>query len=120
MGAGRRTENKVPHIREDTMNRRSVIKLAGATALASPFVLRGANAQGSTVKIGVVGPRTGLMASGAAVTHFPNFKLWEHDVNTRGGLKLKGGQKKVELIEYDDRSQPGETIKAVERLATQD
>ena len=85
------------------MNRRSVIKLAGATALASPFVLRGANAQGSTVKIGVVGPRTGLMASGAAVTHFPNFKLWEHDVNTRGGLKLKGGQKKVELIEYDDR-----------------
>ncbi len=63
----------------------------------------------------MIGPRTGLMASGAAVTHFPNFKLWEHEVNSRGGLKLKGGQNKVELIEYDDRSQPGETIKAVER-----
>ena len=88
--------------------------------MAAPFTLRGANAQGSTVKIGVVGPRTGVMASGAAVTHFPNFKLWEHEVNSRGGLKLKGGQKKVELIEYDDRSQPGETIKAVERLAAQD
>ncbi|MBX9844899.1 MAG: amino acid ABC transporter substrate-binding protein [Xanthobacteraceae bacterium] len=102
------------------MNRRSVIKLAGATALAAPFTLRGANAQGGTVRIGVVGPRTGVMASGAAVSHFPNFKLWEHEVNSAGGLKLKGGQKKVELIEYDDRSQPGETIKSVERLAAQD
>lgn len=98
------------------MDRRSVIKLVGATALSAPLA-RVARAQDATVKIGVVGPRTGLMASGAAVTHFPQFKLWEHEVNARGGLKLKSGQKKVELIEYDDRSQPGETIKAVERLA---
>jgi branched-chain amino acid transport system substrate-binding protein len=102
------------------MNRRSVIKLAGATALTAPFGIRVARAQDATIKIGVVGPRTGVMASGAAVTHFPNFKLWENEVNARGGLKLKGGQKKVELVEYDDRSQPGETIKAVERLAAQD
>ena len=99
------------------MNRRSAIKLAGATALTAPFSPWVAKAQATTVKIGVVGPRTGLMASGAAVTHFPSFKLWEHDVNSRGGLKLKDGQRKVELVEYDDRSQPGETIKAVERLA---
>src|SRR5262249_13217596 len=38
----------------------------------------------------------------------------------RGGLKLKDGLHKVELIEYDDRTQPPETIKAVERLATVD
>src|SRR4051812_45208745 len=99
------------------MNRRSLIKLAGATAITAPFA-RVARAQDATVKIGVVGPRTGVMASGAAVTHFPNFKLWESDVNAKGGLKLKSGAKKVELIEYDDRSQPGETIKAVERLAS--
>jgi branched-chain amino acid transport system substrate-binding protein len=100
------------------MNRRSVIKLAGATALTAPFGFHVARAQAATVKIGVIGPRTGLMASGAAVTHFPSFKLWEHDVNSRGGLKLKDGQRKVELVEYDDRSQPGETIKAVERAAS--
>lgn len=99
------------------MNRRSVIKLSAAAAIAGPWAIRTAHAQDATVKIGVVGPRTGLMASGAAVTHWPQFKLWEHEVNARGGLKLKSGQKKVELIEYDDRSQPGETIKAVERLA---
>ncbi len=102
------------------INRRSVIKLAGATALTAPFGFRNARAQDATVKIGVIGPRTGVMASGAAVTHFPSFKLWEHDVNSRGGLKLKSGQRKVELVEYDDRSQPGETIKAVERAASQD
>ena len=100
------------------MNRRNVIKLAGATALTAPFGFHVARAQAATVKLGVIGPRTGLMASGAAVTHFPSFKLWEHDVNSKGGLKLKDGQRKVELIEYDDRSQPGETIKAVERAVS--
>ena len=33
---------------------------------------------------------------------------------------LKDGQRKVELIEYDDRTQPPEAIKAVERLAAVD
>ena len=77
-----------------------------------------AQAQDAPIKIGVVGPKTGFMAGGAAVTHWPNFKLWAQEVNDRGGLKLKDGQRKIELIEYDDRSQPAETIKAVERLAT--
>ncbi len=102
------------------MNRRSIIKLAGTAALTVPFGFRNATAQDATIKIGVVGPRTGVMASGAAVSHFPSFKLWEHEVNSKGGLKLKSGLKKVELVEYDDRSQPGETIKAVDRLAGQD
>jgi branched-chain amino acid transport system substrate-binding protein len=95
-----------------------LLALAAAT-VAGSFGIGGAGAQ-ETVRIGVVGPKTGFMAAGGAVTHWPNFKLWAHEVNERGGLKLKGGQRKVELIEYDDRSQPAEAIKAVERLATQD
>ena len=101
------------------MDRRALLTLATATALAGSLGLGAAQAQ-ETIKIGVVGPRTGFMAAGAAVTHWPNFKLWAQEVNDRGGLKLKAGQRKIELIEYDDRSQPGEAIKAVERLATQD
>ena len=73
-----------------------------------------------TVKVGVVGAKTGPLAPGAAVTHFPPWRLWAHEVNQAGGLKLKDGQRKVELIEYDDRTQPPEAIKAVERLATID
>jgi branched-chain amino acid transport system substrate-binding protein len=100
------------------MQRREVLMLAAATAALAlgVSVARAAD----TVKVGVVGPRTGGMASGAVVTHWPNFQLWANDVNARGGLKLKDGQRKIELIEYDDRSQPPETIKAVERLAAQD
>jgi branched-chain amino acid transport system substrate-binding protein len=41
-------------------------------------------------------------------------------VNQAGGLKLKSGQRKVELIEYDDHTQPPEAIKAIERLASID
>jgi branched-chain amino acid transport system substrate-binding protein len=99
------------------MLRRTFLHLAAGLALAVGF---GSAQAADPVKIGVVGPKTGPLAGGAAVTHFPNFKLWAHQVNARGGLKLKDGQRKIELIEYDDRTQPGETIKAVERLATQD
>jgi len=101
------------------MDRRTFVKgsVVAAGAVTLPRVSFG---QAAPVKIGVVGPKTGPLAPGAAVTHFPNFKLWAKEVNDRGGLKLKGGQRKVELIEYDDRTQPPETIKAVERLATVD
>jgi branched-chain amino acid transport system substrate-binding protein len=101
------------------MHRRTLLHLAAGAALAGALGLGAAQAA-DPIKIGVVGPKTGPLAGGAAVTHFPNFKLWAHQVNARGGLKLKEGQRKVELIEYDDRTQPGETIKAIERLATQD
>lgn len=73
-----------------------------------------------TVKIGAVAPRTGPLAGGAAITQWPNIELWVKQVNAAGGLKLKDGQKKIELITYDDKTNPGEHIKAVQRLATQD
>lgn len=73
-----------------------------------------------TIKIGAVAPKTGPLAGGATVTQWPNVQLWVEEVNARGGLKLKDGQRMIELIEYDDKTNPGEHIKAVQRLATQD
>lgn len=73
-----------------------------------------------TIKIGAVAAKTGPLAGGTAVTHWPNIQLWVEQVNARGGLKLKSGMAKIELTEYDDQTNPGETIKAVQRLATQD
>ena len=104
------------------MKRRSALKLAAAATLSPAVVLPSAAlAQGATIKIGAVAPKTGGLAGGAAVTQWPSIKMWVAQVNERGGLKMKdGGRRKVELIEYDDRTNPGETIKAVERLATQD
>ena len=102
------------------MKRREFLKYSAATAVAGSVGYRRAWAEAPPIKVGVVGAKTGPLAPGAAVTHFPPFKLWAHEVNERGGLKLKDGQRKVEIIEYDDRTQPPEAIKAVERLANVD
>jgi len=101
------------------MRRREFLKYSAATVVAAPFV-RAASADAGVIKVGVVGAKTGPLAPGAAVTHFPPYQLWAHEVNERGGLKLKTGPAKIQLIEYDDRTQPPEAIKAVERLATVD
>src|SRR5580700_10353641 len=101
------------------MKRREFLKYTAAASLAAPFV-RAARADSGIVKVGVVGAKTGPLGPGAAVTHFPPYRLWAHEVNARGGLKLKSGPAKIQLIEYDDRTQPPEAIKAVERLATVD
>jgi branched-chain amino acid transport system substrate-binding protein len=101
------------------MDRRTFVKgtAAAAGTLTFSHISFG---QGAPAKIGVVGPKTGPLAGGAAVTHFPNFKLWAKEINDKGGLKLKAGARKVELVEYDDQTKPPETIKAIERLATVD
>jgi branched-chain amino acid transport system substrate-binding protein len=102
------------------------VKRTKALTLAVIAGLAGALATGvvcaaDPIKIGAVAPKTGPLAAGAAVTHWPNIQLWAHQVNARGGIKMKDGtRRKVEVIEYDDRTNPGETIKAVQRLATQD
>jgi branched-chain amino acid transport system substrate-binding protein len=101
------------------MKRRTALKL-GAAAAASLAAPRLALAQSDVVKIGAVAPKTGGLAGGAAVTQWPNIALWANQVNAKGGLMVDGGQKMVEVIEYDDQTNPGETIKAVQRLATQD
>ena len=51
------------------MRRRELLKYAGATALAAPFV-RAARADQGTIKVGVVGAKTGPLAPGAAATFF--------------------------------------------------
>ena len=92
-----------------------------ALVLVWPALSGGPSARAAEmVKIGAVAPKSGPLGAGAAITHWPNIKLWVTQVNARGGLKLKSGRAKIKLIEYDDRTNPGETIKAVQRLATQD
>src|SRR3954447_1202926 len=92
-----------------------------AAALATVFLGSGAKAQ-DTIRIGWAISKTGPFAAGASVTTLPNYQVWVKDVNDAGGIMLKstGKKAKIEIIEYDDRSNSEEMIKAVERLATQD
>ncbi len=98
---------------------RKVTLMLAAAAAASVLAAGPAAAQ-DTLKIGASAPKTGPLAGGAAVTHWPNIKLWVQEVNNRGGLKVGDKQMKVELIEYDDKTSGEEAVKNIQRLATVD
>lgn len=87
-----------------------------ALALMLPVVMQAAD----VVKIGAVAPKSGALAGGATVTQWPNVEMWVKQVNARGGLNVGGKKMPIELIEYDDKTNPAEHIKAAQRLATQD
>lgn len=89
-------------------------------SFAALAIAAGSAAAQDTLKIGASAPKTGPLAGGATVTHWPNIKLWIHDVNSRGGLNVGGKKMKVELVEYDDKSSSEEAIKNLQRLATVD
>jgi len=78
------------------------VRLLGAVLITG---LSTAAQAADTIKIGAVAPKTGPLAGGATVTQWPNIQLWVEEVNARGGLKLKDGQRMLELVQ---------------RLATQD
>ncbi len=95
-------------------------KIAAAAALAvGALAASGASAQ-DTIKIGTIAPKTGPLAGGAVVTQWPNVELWTKLINSRGGLMVGGKQMMLEVIEYDDKTNPGEHIKLAQRLAEQD
>ena len=46
--------------------------------------------------------------------------MWVKDVMAKGGLKVGDKRLPIEVVEYDDRSNSEEAVRAVERLITQD
>jgi branched-chain amino acid transport system substrate-binding protein len=96
----------------------------GAAAVGAAARPRRARAQAGpkAIRIGYAISLSGPFAPGAQSTSWSQYKLWAKDVNDAGGILLKKYDRKVpvELTEYDDRSQPDEVIKLVERLILQD
>jgi branched-chain amino acid transport system substrate-binding protein len=100
------------------MLRRTFIALA--TSAAALGMLGASALAQDTIKIGASAPKSGPLAGGAAVTHWPNIQLWMKEVNDAGGLKVGDKQMKLELVEYDDKTNGEEAIKNIQRLATVD
>ena len=48
------------------------------------------------------------------------YELWKEKVNSAGGIKVGNKRYKVEIIYYDDQSNPKTTAKLIEKLITQD
>ena len=103
------------------MLHRTALKQVIGAALAALLLTPATQALAADpIKIGAVAPKTGPLAGGATVTQWPNVELWAKQVNGRGGLKVGGEQRLIEVIEYDDKTNPGEHIKLAQRLAEQD
>lgn len=90
-----------------------------AVSAAALFAVAPASAQ-DKVKIGYAISKTGPNAGGASITQIPNYEMWVKDVNAKGGLMIGGKRVPIEVVEYDDRSNSEEAVRAVERLVTQD
>jgi branched-chain amino acid transport system substrate-binding protein len=97
------------------------LRLAAATSLVAALSLAAGTADAQDkITIGYAISKTGPFAGGASITTLPNYQLWVKEVNAAGGLTLGGKRVRIEVVEYDDRSNSEEAVKAVERLATQD
>src|ERR671925_942768 len=81
-------------------SRRKVLKAGAALALASSVPGR-AFAQAGPVKIGMSMPQTGSLGAGGQAA-LVALRLWVDDVNQKGGLLGR----KLELIAYDDQTNP--------------
>ena len=75
-----------------------------------------------SIRIGYAISITGPGAPGAEITLLTHYRLWVKEVNAAGGIMLSSIGKRVpiEVIEYDDRSNRDDAVKAVERLITLD
>src|SRR5690606_37200874 len=102
-------------------SRRDFVKAAGtaATTLAFPSIVI-TKSDSDPIKIGWAISKTGPFTAGASATQIPNYKLWVDDVNKAGGINVGGKRRLIEVVEYDDRSQPEEAVRAIERLINQD
>jgi branched-chain amino acid transport system substrate-binding protein len=95
------------------------LRLLSATAVTALAFALPASAQ-DKVKIGYAISKTGPNAGGASITQIPNYEMWVKDVMAKGGLKVGDKRLPIEVVEYDDRSNSEEAVRAVERLITQD
>jgi branched-chain amino acid transport system substrate-binding protein len=94
----------------------AVAAVAAATGWSSPAQTQ----EPKSVKIGYAISKTGPFAGGASITTLGAYLTWIKDINDAGGLKIAGKKVPIEVVEYDDRSNSEEMIKALERLINQD
>src|SRR5262245_62724347 len=112
---------RLPGAGGSDMARTIRLRVAAAAAFALAAAALPAQAQEPTsIKVGWAISKTGPYVGGATITLLNAYKLWVKDVNAAGGIQVGGKKLPVEVVEYDDRSNSDELVKALERLITQD
>lgn len=89
------------------------------TAHVPVAVAAQADGASTPIKIGVAVSDTGKFAiEGHSTKH--GYEMWADEVNARGGIDVAGVKRKVQMIYYDDQSEPETAIKLIQRLVSQD
>lgn len=94
------------------------VKVAAVLALAAAAVGMAGDAQAQDskpIRVGVALSQSGNLAD-SAKHYWEGVALWRDQVNARGGLLGR----KVELVLYDDRSDPATAARLYEKLITDD
>lgn len=86
--------------------------LAGAIALCTAQAA-------DPVRIGYSIAKTGLFAQ-AAPSQVTAYELWASQVNEAGGLDVAGERRPVELVWFDDESDPAKSAQIYEKLISDD
>ena len=71
------------------------------------------------LRIGFAVPLTGVFGKDGALVKDAYF-FWKETVNAGGGIAVKGKRVPIELVFYDDKSEPQTSAKLVEKLITED
>lgn len=71
------------------------------------------------VRIGLSMAKTGAFAA-AGAGQLNAYQLWAEQVNAAGGLDVAGTRRPVELVVYDDQSDPAKAAAIYEKLITSD
>lgn len=71
------------------------------------------------IKVGVAVSDTGKFAIEGLSTK-RGYEMWLDQVNARGGINVAGTKRKVEIIYYDDQSEPETAVKLIQRLISED
>lgn len=102
-----------------------LLRIVTTAALAGSFLTSGfaqpaaSNAATAPIKVGAAVSDTGKFAIEGLSTK-RGYEMWVDQVNARGGIDVAGTKRKVEVIYYDDQSEPETTVKLIQRLISQD
>ncbi len=91
---------------------------SGMAAAAACLMATAVQAQ-EPVRIGYSISNTGLFSQ-AAPSQVTAYELWADQVNAAGGLDVAGELRPVELVWYDDESDPAKAAQIYERLISED
>jgi branched-chain amino acid transport system substrate-binding protein len=97
----------------------SLLSLGILTLYLFPSSFSSAQSTDESFRVGFTVPLTGAFGKDGILVR-DAYMFWKEKVNDQGGIRVKGKTYPVELVFYDDKSDPPTSAKLTEKLITED